>query len=252
MELPKDETGMNPDPDGVLNEMFDDSDGGQSAVGDNSDLDVDLQISETESESTNKISKNIENSHELLEASKILDRMDVDSPEPGNNAEIHVLAASMSISGKVFTKNPDTSFVSPPPMTKKPGAVEKPEGEEPEAGSSADSEYVSANKKNIPDPAMKIPSVPMVEKNVTVVPPESYLKIISKIKEKEIPPKIGDGSVNGLFSSECGSFFNGGDGRALRSHYTEDICSLSVVSSSFNTNSLQCVGCPKGHSILEN
>jgi len=250
MELPKDETGMNQDPDGVLNETYDESDGGQSAGNYTSDLEVDLQISETEYESSIKTVKNYGISEVCKDPEKVLERMDVDPPGQGTSSEIHILAASMSISETDSTKNPETN--SPSATIENQSMVEETEAEVPTAGSSADPKVVLAIKKNIPDQTMKIPSFSKAVNSDTVVPPESYKKIIQKIKEKEIPPKIGDGPISGLLSSECGEFFNAGDGRAVRTQYSEDICSLSIVSSSFNTTSLQCVGCPKGHSILEN
>jgi hypothetical protein len=50
---------------------------------------------------------------------------------------------------------------------------------------------------------------------------------------------------------ECGSFFNKGDNRVLRSVYKEDVNSLSVSSMSFNPVSWKCASCPNPHSILD-
>ncbi len=48
---------------------------------------------------------------------------------------------------------------------------------------------------------------------------------------------------------ECGSFFNKGDNRVLRSVYNENVATLSVSSMSFNPITWLCNACPKKHPI---
>jgi hypothetical protein len=50
--------------------------------------------------------------------------------------------------------------------------------------------------------------------------------------------------------TNCGSFFNPGDNRVLRSVYKENVATLTVSSLSFNPVSWECSACPKKHSIL--
>ena len=58
----------------------------------------------------------------------------------------------------------------------------------------------------------------------------------------------GTGTVKS--QKNCGSFFNQGDNRVLRSVYKENVATLTVSSLSFNPVSWECSACPKKHSIL--
>jgi hypothetical protein len=80
------------------------------------------------------------------------------------------------------------------------------------------------------------------------IPSETYTRIMDAKKTKEKVPVLGN-SVP-LNNTECGSFFNAGDGRVARCHLTEDVSSLTVSSLSFDPKNLMCLSCPKTHSIL--
>ena len=82
------------------------------------------------------------------------------------------------------------------------------------------------------------------------VPPKSYEAIIENKKKKEKAGTIG-GIASGQGPLECGSFYNKGDNRVLRSVYKEDVSSLSVSSMSFNPVTWKCTACPSSHSVFE-
>jgi hypothetical protein len=82
------------------------------------------------------------------------------------------------------------------------------------------------------------------------VPSRSYEAIIENKKKKEKAGTIG-GIASGQGPTECGSFYNKGDNRVLRSVYKEDVSSLSVSSMSFNPVTWKCTACPSSHSIFE-
>jgi hypothetical protein len=82
------------------------------------------------------------------------------------------------------------------------------------------------------------------------VPSRSYEAIIENKKKKEKAGTIGS-IASGQGPTECGSFFNKGDNRVLRSVYKEDVSSLSVSSMSFNPVTWKCTACPSSHSIFE-
>jgi hypothetical protein len=69
-------------------------------------------------------------------------------------------------------------------------------------------------------------------------------------KKNEKASTIG-GIASGQDPIECGSFFNPGDNRTLRSVYKEDVTSGSVSSMSFNPVSWMCTACPRSHSVFE-
>ncbi len=57
--------------------------------------------------------------------------------------------------------------------------------------------------------------------------------------------------ASGQGPTECGSFFNKGDNRVLRSVYREDVNSLYISSLSFNPVNWKCSSCPSNHSVLD-
>jgi hypothetical protein len=81
------------------------------------------------------------------------------------------------------------------------------------------------------------------------VPSKTYTKIISG---KVLKGKVGTigGITSGQGLTECGSFFNKGDNRVLRSVYKEEISSMSVSSLSFNPVKWVCASCPSGHPVF--
>jgi hypothetical protein len=82
------------------------------------------------------------------------------------------------------------------------------------------------------------------------VPSKSYEAIIENKKKKEKAGTIG-GIASGQGPLECGSFYNKGDNRVLRSVYKEDVSSLSFSSMSFNPVTWKCTACPSSHSVFE-
>jgi hypothetical protein len=111
------------------------------------------------------------------------------------------------------------------------------------------------------DPKTKVPSgVKKTQKNqkkipapipaeADAVPSKNYRAIIAS---KELKGKAGTigGIASGQGESFCGSFFNKGDNRVLRTVYKEDIPSQSVSSLSFNPVKWVCTACPKSHPIF--
>jgi hypothetical protein len=111
------------------------------------------------------------------------------------------------------------------------------------------------------DPKTKVPSgVKKTQKNqkknpapipaeADAVPSKTYRAIVAS---KELKGKAGTigGIASGQGSSYCGSFFNKGDNRVLRTVYKEDIPSQSVSSLSFNPVKWVCAACPKSHPIF--
>jgi hypothetical protein len=78
----------------------------------------------------------------------------------------------------------------------------------------------------------------------------SYEAIIENKKKKEKAGTIG-GIASGQDPTDCGSIFNKGDNRVLRSVDKEDVSSLSVSSMSFNPVTWKCSACPSSHSVFE-
>jgi hypothetical protein len=82
------------------------------------------------------------------------------------------------------------------------------------------------------------------------VPSKIYEAIIENKKKKEKAGTIG-GIASGQGPNECGSFFNKGDNRILRSVYKEDVSSLSVSSMSLNPVTWKYSVCPSNHSVFD-
>jgi hypothetical protein len=98
-------------------------------------------------------------------------------------------------------------------------------------------------------------SLPLPTKNPDPVEPDAvpskiYEAILSNKKKKEKAGTIG-GIASGQGPTECGSSFNKGDNRVLRSVYWEDVNSMSISSLSFNPVTWKCSSCPNNHSVLE-
>jgi len=85
----------------------------------------------------------------------------------------------------------------------------------------------------------------------TLIPSDIYKKIVTKKIELQIPPPMGDVNDIDKKYSECGSFYNEGDGRVGRTNLSEDVSSLSISSTSFDPKNLKCCACPKNHNIFE-
>jgi hypothetical protein len=83
------------------------------------------------------------------------------------------------------------------------------------------------------------------------IPSKTYTAIIKNKKNSEKAGTIG-GIASGQGPTECGSFFNPGDNRVLRSVYREDVTNVSVSSMSFNPVSWTCTACPRSHSVFDN
>jgi hypothetical protein len=106
--------------------------------------------------------------------------------------------------------------------------------------------------KKVPT-GVKKPEIPPKNTDVSeadAVPSKTYSAIISNKKKNEKASTIG-GIASGQDPTECGSFFNPGDNRILRSVYKEDVTSGSVSSMSFNPVTWMCTACPRSHSVFE-
>jgi hypothetical protein len=109
--------------------------------------------------------------------------------------------------------------------------------------------------------SMKVPTgvkKPIQAKNVegtassepNAIPSKTYTAIIKNKKNSEKAGTIG-GIASGQGPTECGSFFNPGDNRVLRSVYKEDVTNVSVSSMSFNPVSWMCTASPRSHSVFD-
>ncbi len=108
------------------------------------------------------------------------------------------------------------------------------------------------------DPKTKVPSgVKNIHKKIPApipaeadaVPSKNYRAIIASKQLKGKAGTIG-GITSGQGESYCGSFFNKGDNRVLRTVYKEDFPSQSVSSLSFNPVKWVCTACLKSHPIF--
>jgi hypothetical protein len=99
----------------------------------------------------------------------------------------------------------------------------------------------------VPDLKKTVSPIPAAEADA--VPSKTYNKIISS---KVLKGKVGTigGITSGQGLSECGSFFNKGDNRVLRSVYKEDILTMSISSLSFNPVKWVCSSCPASHPVF--
>ena len=106
-------------------------------------------------------------------------------------------------------------------------------------------EKVPSGVKN-PVPTKTVNPIPA---EADAVPSKTYTKIITS---KLLKGKVGTigGITSGQGNSECGSFFNKGDNRVLRSVYKEDISTMSVSSLSFNPVKWVCSSCPSSHPVF--
>ncbi len=100
-----------------------------------------------------------------------------------------------------------------------------------------------------PGPKKTEKTVNPIPAEADAVPSKTYTKIISG---KSLKGKVGTigGITSGQGLTECGSFFNKGDNRVLRSVYKEEILSMSVSSLSFNPVKWVCASCPSGHLVF--
>lgn len=102
---------------------------------------------------------------------------------------------------------------------------------------------VPAMFKPPPPPTPK----PAIEKDA--IPSPTYNAIMAGRSVKNNQSVIA-GTGNPKAEKNCGSFFNPGDNRVIRSVYKENVATLTVSSLSFNPTSWECSACPKKHSIL--
>jgi len=173
--------------------------------------------------------------------SDIIHTMSSDSEQAADTPtrEIQKSAAAMSISRSEI---PDT-------IPKGMAAI-------PEKNSAESKKIPDISLKNIPASKLTLSSLmkKKKEKEIPVsltevpIPSETYKSIMNARKTKEKVPALGDSEVQ--INTECGSFYNAGDGRVARCHLTEDVASLTVSSLSFDSKNLMCLSCPKTHSIL--
>jgi hypothetical protein len=106
----------------------------------------------------------------------------------------------------------------------------------------------SAPGQNVKQSVVTTKAIPA---EADAVPSDSYKKIHASKLLKGKPAASGGTGSDQVLNSECGSFFNPGDNRILRTVYQEDPMSLSVTSLSFNPVTWECSQCPKKHKILD-
>ncbi len=145
----------------------------------------------------------------------------------------HSGAPDMNISGATFVNS-----AVPDPKNNYSGTVPNPNLRIVPTG-------VKKPSKKITLPPKKLNST-----GPDAVPSRTYEAIIENKKKKEIAGTIG-GIASGQGPTDCGSFFNKGDNRILRSVYKEDVSSLSVSSMSLNPVTWKCSVCPSRHSVFE-
>jgi hypothetical protein len=82
-------------------------------------------------------------------------------------------------------------------------------------------------------------------------PSDVYQSIKAQNKMKRLPTILdGSGTNPRPVFTECGSFYNAGDNRIMRSVLKEDICLGTVTSLSFSQATWLCSSCPVRHPIL--
>ncbi len=101
-------------------------------------------------------------------------------------------------------------------------------------------------------PAMFKPPLPPQPKPAAEAPatPSATYKAIMGGRSAKNSNSVLAGTGSAKSKTNCGSFFNQGDNRVLRSVYKENVATLTVSSLSFNPVSWECSACPKKHSIL--
>jgi hypothetical protein len=114
-----------------------------------------------------------------------------------------------------------------------------------------------AQSKSIPLRLQKVPAMfkeplppqpkPAVEPPAT---PSATYKAIMGGRSAKNTNSVLAGTGTAKSKTNCGSFFNPGDNRVLRSVYKENVATLTVSSLSFNPVSWECSACPKKHSVL--
>jgi hypothetical protein len=126
-----------------------------------------------------------------------------------------------------------------------------------EANSAAKGDANSASNASIPlhlkkVPAMFKPPLPPQPKPAAEAPatPSTTYKAIMGGRSAKNSNSVLAGTGSAKSKNNCGSFFNQGDNRVLRSVYKENVATLTVSSLSFNPVSWECSACPKKHSIL--
>jgi hypothetical protein len=126
-----------------------------------------------------------------------------------------------------------------------------------EANSAAKGDANSATNATIPlrlqkVPAMFKPPPPPQPKPAAEAPatPSATYKAIMGGRSAKNSNSVLAGTGSAKSKNNCGSFFNQGYNRVLRSVYKENVATLTVSSLSFNPVSWECSACPKKHSIL--
>ena len=137
------------------------------------------------------------------------------------------------------------SFYNVDPNSKLGKAILQSKFKIPDIPKSSSSEKVPTGVKD-PGPKKIVNPIPA---EADAVPSKTYMSIISS---KMLKGKVGTigGITSGQGVSECGSFFNKGDNRVLRSVYKEDISTMSVSSLSFNPVKWVCSSCPSSHPVF--
>jgi len=115
----------------------------------------------------------------------------------------------------------------------------------------------TAQSKSIPLRLQKVPAMfkeplPPQPKQAVEPPatPSATYKAIMGGRSAKNTNSVLAGTGTAKSKTNCGSFFNPGDNRVLRSVYKEIVATLTVSSLSFNPIGWECSACPKKHSVL--
>ncbi len=102
-------------------------------------------------------------------------------------------------------------------------------------------------KESDPDGSRSAAPIPETDAK----PSDVYQSIKAQNKMKRLPTVLdGSGTNPRPVFTECGSFYNAGDNRIVRSVLKEDICSGTVTSLSLSPATWLCSSCSVPHPIL--
>jgi hypothetical protein len=174
---------------------------------------------------------------------------------PTHNPPPQLPGAAARIHSPATGPEPGQSFTGP---SKKLSAAIAQAKEQNRNGKNIESGGKSNQNENtfkkvptgVKKPEPEIPPKTTDVSEADAVPSKTYSAIISNKKKNEKASTIG-GIASGQDPTDCGSFFNPGDNRILRSVYKEDVTSGSVSSMSFNPVTWMCTACPRSHSVFE-
>ncbi len=177
--------------------------------------------------------------------------------EKPTSLEKHIFAIPSNVAGNKNQPTPTTLvqgkniFENPPSGTgseNNPAQYCEPRTDHSQKQNTGGNEVPTGSKA--PSINVSFPPKRPVPAEPDAVPSKTYNAILTNKKRKEKAGTIG-GIASGQGPTECGSFFNKGDNRVLRSVYREDVINLNISSLSFNPVTWKCSSCPSNHSVLD-